>query len=280
LLIVPIGISDIALPGSNARSEIFGNVRREAELEPAGVPQPSRASFFLNIPFKKIEAGFNLYVFTFKSSGRLAGLASYDTILTLGRISLGQSPDAPSFFRVTAPFTIKGAVGGFDLQESGTAAIDIAFVIENDWCPLIQIGATSVSLKDKVRPAGLMPTGRPVSDFVATTILKQELQKAFECAKLRAAIAEAWRSDYFTILSAPKKLFMNVDPQSISLSGATVDHGAMQLTGFIEVIATVGTSSQRSSRKLPSPGTVSGAETRVSSEIELTLSFNPEIGKR
>ena len=280
MLILPLGLSNIALFGADARSEIIGKVRREAELAPAAIPQPSRATFALGITFRKIEAAFNLYVFTFKSTGRLAGVASYDTVLTLGRISLAQSPDAPSYFRVTAPFTLKGTVGGFDLEEAGSAAIDVAFVIGQDWCPLVQVGATSVSLKDKLRPAALLPASRPISDFVATTILKQELQKAFECSKIRATFAEAWRSDYFTLLSTPKKLFMNVDPQSISLSQVTVGQDAMQIAGSIEMTAMVGMSSLRSSRKLPSPKIVSsGAVTQISSEIELTFSLNPQIGK-
>jgi hypothetical protein len=261
------------LAADRVNAEVVVEAREpQGAVAAAALLPSSRLTVKVNLPLDKAAALANRYQLTTNAKGRYAGIISYDGTLSVGKVKLSVSDEDQYPIRVEAPFTLKGTVGGSDLNEWGTATVDLAIRIETNWCPIVEFGKVSVALDDKPRPAAVGRSIPNFSDFVATQFLTGQLSSWAACDNIKAEINKVWHPMSFGMDSAGKN-FLNVNPRSVSVSQFTVSGNVLKFVVTI-VAATSIASSNANPAVTPLPDLVAVPASGPLTDVEATISLN------
>jgi hypothetical protein len=243
---------------------------------PAAPTKPSHFRFILDIPLQKLSTIVNRYAFTVTSKSNPGEPDPYDAVLTIEKISFAQSGQPHFPIEVTAPFRFRGKVKGSDRDDSGTVKLNFGFRVSETWCPpLIEFEIASVDLDGSFAF---------LRNLIAQPIIKSQLDQLFECNSVKKFIAQFWQTVDLPVQLGDTTLFLNVEPQSITIANLVVEGSNIKLMLDVGTTANLKTKATKSGQR-PLPENKKGQPQRLfvtgkpakptrDSEMEGTLSVN------
>jgi hypothetical protein len=258
---------------SGATAEIIAKTRSGA-APPMIAPKFGKLTLSANLPHEKIAQFLNQFEFKFDSAGEAAGALKYDGTLIIGRIKIEHSDNVAFPLRISAPFTLKGALGGFDIDQAGDAVIDISLEFDTDWCPAVRFNEPSVVLKNKERlPETVTKSIPSLGDFIASKFLGRELRKNLDCDTIRSNLAKAWGTYALPVQLGSKPLFLSIDPRTVALSAIAVTESHISFT--MALAGAIGVQANRSkfqSKPLPKLQLIEPVSAKDPADLEVVVS--------
>lgn len=273
---VTVALAGICLSIGLADAAVILKAKKSPPAVALKADRISSLKLTLALPFDKISAIANQYDFQLPSKGvitgvPLVGTVSYAGSGRLGTIVVRASGSDEYPIEISAPFRWSGKMGKFDIVANGKVTIDFGIHAGTGWCDLIKFGEPKVDLvESKAVDIARVP-------FAATgieTAITGALQDQFKCERLNDALASVWHNTVVPVEVQGKTLFVNIDPQVVALTRATVEDDTIKMSASLGLAATVAAKRPAIRRQRPPPLAATGMATTSSGEVEATLSIN------